>query len=200
MAAHQYTHGKYGWSRTVTAAELRADYEGAAMSTAEMGRKYGVSDTTIIKTLQRYGIARRRQGHNGDCARGARNPHWKGRKVGYTAAHDRVRRARGTPAVCEDCPKQGGSPRGYHWANLTGRYWDLEDYRRLCAKCHRTFDKSRLARGSRNGATKLTGQEVRTMRMAYKAGATVLQLHRKFGVDRKTIYDLLRRKTWAHVA
>jgi hypothetical protein len=53
-------------------------------------------------------------------------------------------------------------------------------------------------RGSRNGQSKLTEELVRQIRAEwrfYKHG-----LADRFGVDRTTILDVVKRKTWAHIA
>jgi hypothetical protein len=46
---------------------------------------------------------------------------------------------RGKPQHCADCGASGPGRR-YEWANLTGRYGDSSDYKRLCRQCHIRFD------------------------------------------------------------
>jgi hypothetical protein len=87
--------------------------------------------------------------------RGPANPEWKGDQVGYTAAHDRVRRARG-PASAQTCAC-GAAAR--HWAYTHDdpaelvapdgvRYsGDPARYVALCVPCHKSGDLARLRRG-----------------------------------------------------
>jgi len=71
--------------------------------------------------------------------RGSKNPSWKGEDVGYKAMHARVAAVRGKPKRCEVCGTDDPGKR-YEWANLTGRYDDPEDYKRMCARCHKRHD------------------------------------------------------------
>jgi hypothetical protein len=68
---------------------------------------------------------------------GANNSSWKGQDATYTAFHLRVQVARGKPSRCSACDCTEGR---FEWANLTGDYADVNDYIRLCTRCHRRFD------------------------------------------------------------
>lgn len=57
----------------------------------------------------------------------------------------------------------------------------------------------RLARGERNAKTTLTADQVRAIRAAYGTGPSYADLAQAYGVDRGTICNIVRRKTWAHV-
>lgn len=77
-----------------------------------------------------------------------KNPCWKGDEVGYRALHHWVGRRLGKPSFCEECkrtkPPEGlGKTRSYfHWANISKSYRrDVKDWKRLCYKCHKIFDK-----------------------------------------------------------
>lgn len=101
-----------------------------------------------------------RKRRNGDPAivhprvqSGAGNPNWKGDSLGYTAAHDRVYKARGSAKdyLCVEC---GGSAQ--HWSynhadpnekseplktgNLTYFSADVANYDPRCIPCHARFD------------------------------------------------------------
>ena len=68
---------------------------------------------------------------------------WKGDKVGYRQLHAWVTKHKGRPEVCEFCGKTGLKGRNAHWANVDGQYRrDLDDYIRLCVKCHSLHDRS----------------------------------------------------------
>jgi len=78
---------------------------------------------------------------------GENNPAWKGCKASYSSLHRRVYKKRGIPQYCEIC---GITDRlkWYDWANLTGKYADVMDYKRMCRKCHKEYDnKRRLQHG-----------------------------------------------------
>lgn len=57
----------------------------------------------------------------------------------------------------------------------------------------------RLARGERNGASKLTGQAVRELRADHGRGLGQKRLARKYGVSQATVWDILAGKIWRHV-
>jgi hypothetical protein len=64
---------------------------------------------------------------------------WKGEEAGYVACHLRVYKMRGKASECKErgCKK---TSRTFHWANLTGKYSDVEDYRSMCSSCHALYD------------------------------------------------------------
>lgn len=67
---------------------------------------------------------------------------WKGNKVKYRALHSWVQRWKGKPDTCEHCGKSGLKGKSIHWANKSKEYIrNLEDWVRLCGKCHKAFDK-----------------------------------------------------------
>lgn len=70
-----------------------------------------------------------------------KNPLWKGKDVSYSGAHHWIARHRGKPHYCEHCKRSDLGHRQYNWANISGEYKrDLNDYIRLCAKCHKKYD------------------------------------------------------------
>jgi hypothetical protein len=82
---------------------------------------------------------------------GKDNANWKGDRIGYKGLHNWVENTLGKPSECENCgrtkpPKGlGRGRRGYFdWANISGKYKrDVKDWKRLCIKCHRAFDKAK---------------------------------------------------------
>ena len=58
----------------------------------------------------------------------------------YGRDHKRVRTLRGSPHKCEVCGIDDTSI-WYDWANLTGKYDDPDDYKRMCRRCHSKYDK-----------------------------------------------------------
>lgn len=69
------------------------------------------------------------------------SPSWKGDKVGNAALHDWVKRHKGKPQECEHC--HSTKAKKYEWANKSQKYKrDLNDWIRLCTKCHAKYDYS----------------------------------------------------------
>lgn len=71
---------------------------------------------------------------------GSNNNMWKGDNVGYRALHLWVEKKLGRPNRCEHC----GSieAKRFEWANKSHKYKrDINDWLRLCTKCHREYDK-----------------------------------------------------------
>ena len=71
------------------------------------------------------------------------NPNWKGDDAtDITTFHKRVEKKFGKPRKCECCGNT--KAKQYDWANMTGKYEDIEDYKRLCKSCHIRYDKTKL--------------------------------------------------------
>lgn len=74
--------------------------------------------------------------------KGEKNPRWMGDKVSYGAIHSWVRTHFGKPRTCESCGIKELNSYKMHWANLSKEYKrERKDWVRLCAKCHKNFDK-----------------------------------------------------------
>jgi len=69
------------------------------------------------------------------------NSNWKGDIACLTAFHKRVEILKGKPKKCEICGTT--KKRVYDWANLTGNYKDINDYKRMCRSCHKKYDLNR---------------------------------------------------------
>ena len=64
---------------------------------------------------------------------------WKGDNVGLSGLHDWVRKHLGRPKKCEHCGIENAKQ--YDWANKSREYKrDLNDWIRLCRKCHLIYD------------------------------------------------------------
>ena len=63
----------------------------------------------------------------------------KFRSTTYGACHYKVRIIRGTPSKCEVCGTTVAKK--FEWANMTGHYEDVNDYKRMCASCHDKHDE-----------------------------------------------------------
>lgn len=60
----------------------------------------------------------------------------------YSVIHDWVKYHLGKPGKCKNCKKDNLKGIWIHWANKSGEYKrDLTDWIRLCAQCHKDYDK-----------------------------------------------------------
>ena len=70
-----------------------------------------------------------------------KHPQWKGDAVGYRSIHHWVTRWKPKTNTCEICGIEK-SGHQMHWANIDHKYRRvLDDYIRLCPKCHKNYDK-----------------------------------------------------------
>lgn len=71
---------------------------------------------------------------------GEKHPGWKGDKVQYRGLHNWIEKRLGKPKECTKCADVNA--KRYHWHNISGKYQrDLNDWIRLCAKCHVRVEK-----------------------------------------------------------
>lgn len=69
------------------------------------------------------------------------HPQWKGENANYRSFHKWVGRWKPKTNICEMCGIEQSKQR-IHWANIDHKYRRvLDDYIRLCSKCHGIFDK-----------------------------------------------------------
>lgn len=59
--------------------------------------------------------------------------------------------------------------------------------------------KAREARGERNGAAKMTAQQVLEIRRRYAQGESQASLRREFGLTPNPMHAIVHRRTWRHV-
>ena len=72
--------------------------------------------------------------------RGEKHGLWKGDNAKYWAIHEFISKWKGKPKLCEMCGTT--TAKKYEWANVDHKYRRvLEDYIRMCTKCHLKFDK-----------------------------------------------------------
>lgn len=109
-------------------------YYDAGRTQAEVGAALGVAQKSIWKLMTRHGWERRPAVKREQ--RGPNNANWGYGGVTYAALHKRVERARG---LAKDGACRCGVT-AIDWANLTGRYDDINDYERMCRPCHRAYD------------------------------------------------------------
>lgn len=74
---------------------------------------------------------------------GDKHPQWLDDKVGYSGIHVWVKKWKGKPNLCENCGTT--TAKKFEWANIDHKYRRvLEDYIRMCTKCHRNYDRDVL--------------------------------------------------------
>ena len=76
---------------------------------------------------------------------GEKNVNWKGDEASYGSLHDWVSYHKGNEKKCSQCGEDEPSKR-YEWANISGEYKrEIDDYIRLCKKCHYHYDGNTLS-------------------------------------------------------
>jgi hypothetical protein len=129
----------HGAKPKVYPAELVAEVErlyAAGHTQVEIAAMLRTTQKVIWKLMVRHGLNARVAAKRDQ--RGAKNLGWKGAEAGYAAAHLRVQAARGTPSLCASCGTT--TAKRFEWANITGNYHDVNDYKRLCTSCHHRMD------------------------------------------------------------
>lgn len=122
--------------------EVRSLYE-SGMSMKQIGEHFSVNAIVVHKNMKRHNVPVRTRGGR---VFGAAHHAWKGDNATYNSMHERLVTRYGRPQKCEVCGTTDPSRR-YDWANLTGNYRYVEDYKRMCRSCHRKFDRARRASG-----------------------------------------------------
>jgi len=130
---------------------------------------------------------------------GKDHPNWKGDNVGYAGIHKWIKTQIGKPKKCEDC--RSTTAKKYEWANISGKYKrSVDDWKRLCVKCHRRFDKHLTPKGIDRAHTKLNEKKVKKIRFMYKSGKySQDKLAEIFQVTQNTIWQTIRRIRWKHI-
>ena len=95
----------------------------------EVGEHYGVSQKVIWTWFNKVGIKSRTPKKKNQ--RGENNDSWKGKDAGVAAFHYRLKKKKGKAKRCEVC----GQGNYFEWANLSGNYGDLDDYKQMCKSC-----------------------------------------------------------------
>jgi hypothetical protein len=78
-------------------------------------------------------------GHHSEETKQKISESLKKERVGYFALHYRVRKAKGKANRCDQCGLDNKNRR-YEWANLTGDFYNMDDYKSMCHPCHKKYD------------------------------------------------------------
>jgi hypothetical protein len=127
---------------------VRARYaEGATQH--EIAAELGTTQKVVFNLMRRHGIKARVAAKRNQW--GEANHSWKGDDASRIAFHRRLYSRFGKPRKCHACGTEEAAH--YDYANLTGRYEDLEDYAPMCRSCHWKYDdKISNITGERRGA------------------------------------------------
>lgn len=107
----------------------------------EVAMAIGLSQKVVWNVMRRHGIAARVAAKRNQM--GEANHSWKGNHAGKAAFHRRLYARFGKPCTCKMCGTEDPT-KTYDYANLTGRYEDLDDYMPMCRSCHSRYDKKVL--------------------------------------------------------
>lgn len=168
---------------------VRKLYE-SGLTQHEVSAVVGVTQKVVFSLMRKHNI-RARPAIKRD-QRGPKNDSWKGDKVGYGHLHRRVELAIGKPRRCEQCGTT--TAKRYEWANLTGKYEDVFDYKRLCVSCHHTMDGTVANFKGLARTPKFSAQMAEQIRIEKASGATAKSLCEKHGVSITTLRRVMRKE------
>jgi len=114
---------------------VRLLYDGGATQ-HEIAVEIGTTQKVIFNLMRRHGLQARVAAKRDQW--GEQNHTWKGDEASKYAFHRRLYSRFGKPSKCTVC----GTERAEHYdyANLSGRYEDIEDYAAMCRSCHWKYD------------------------------------------------------------
>lgn len=121
--------------------QLKYLYEVRGMTYVELAKIDGRNSVTLFEILKHYSVKSRSVARRDQL--GNKNFSWKGNFAKIDALHARINVLKGKPKECAVCGKKALHAT-YDWANLTGHYEDLNDYKRMCRSCHKKYDHRRL--------------------------------------------------------
>lgn len=116
--------------------QIDALYFGQNKTQVEIGQHFGVTQKVVFRWFRALGIKARIAAKRDQ--RGSKNSGWKGDSIGYAALHLRVEAKYGKPRLCAECGTT--TAKRYEWANISGKYLNVDDFCRLCRSCHAKFD------------------------------------------------------------
>jgi len=102
----------------------------------EIAERIGLTQKVVWNLMRRSGIAARTAAKRDQW--GDKNHQWKADDASKSAFHRRLYSRFGKPCKCSVCGTE--DPKHYDYANLTGRYEDLDDYASMCRSCHWKYD------------------------------------------------------------
>ncbi|MES2216660.1 MAG: NUMOD3 domain-containing DNA-binding protein [Patescibacteria group bacterium] len=133
---------------TATREKISRNRKGKMLGSSHPNWKGGMKETKECERCQKLFTAWKYQ-HRKYCSRICRvksrdmrrekNPDWKGENVKYSGIHMWIRKNKTPTNICEHC---GKTKNRMAWANKDHKYSrNLNDWIRLCPKCHKKYDK-----------------------------------------------------------
>lgn len=113
----------------------------SGMTQYEVAIEMEITQKIVWRCLRDYGVKCRKAAPRNQKT--INNNNWKSDNVGYAAFHKRIQKLKGLPQYCEICGTTEKN-KTYDWANLSGKYNDPNDYKRMCRSCHWKHDKTYL--------------------------------------------------------
>lgn len=157
--------------------------------------KFGTHLKVVQTAMRRLGVPVRpvetRRRSNRD-----QSYQWKGDSASYDAFHLRVYKERGKPKSCEVCGCH--DKKYYDWANLTGNYSNVNDYKRMCRSCHRKYDISRrpadeVREEMSAKSRKIDTEKIIRIRELRSSGVLLSDIASLFGISDGTVSGICRR-------
>jgi len=108
----------------------------SGMTISEIAKYYKIGRKIIQNDIKFFNVKARKTAIRDQF--GAKNKNWKGDNAGYAALHRRLYHSQ--PKCCEICGTTNEKKR-YEWANISGKFNDPSDYKRMCKSCHSRHDK-----------------------------------------------------------
>lgn len=128
--ANQYTRQPFDLARAVQLYEM-------GMTQVEVAETLETTQKVVHHRFAEAGYQCRTPAKRNQM--GEANHMWKGDSASRAAFHRRLDARHGQPQHCDECGTTDPK-RSYDWANLTGHYENLEDYKRMCRSCHWKYD------------------------------------------------------------
>ena len=98
----------------------------------------------------------------------------------YSYLHRWVDSKKGKPQHCVHCGAKGKEKTRYYWANVSGDYKkDVNDFIRLCSKCHHKFDKGLTKREAKIILTSLGDVQAQVTALEWKLDDIYRSLEKK---------------------
>ena len=132
---------KYTYKPPCSREQLVKLYCVEGMTQHECAKALNVSQKVIFTAMKCFNITARVAAKRDQA--GEKNSSWKGDSAGKRAFHRRLYAKHGKPEKCEVCQTKDKS-RSYDYANLTGNYHDITDYKPMCRSCHWKYDRKIL--------------------------------------------------------
>lgn len=106
----------------------------------EIATDLGLTQKVVFNVMRRHSIKARVAVKRDQF--GNKNHMWKGDQASIYAFHRRLYSRFGNPEQCSVCGTRDSE--NYDYANLTGKYEDINDYAPMCRSCHWKYDNKIL--------------------------------------------------------